>query len=138
LPLHRQTRAVVGPGRAISDAKSGCAGVAQSPLAMILESKFVPAWWLPGPHLQTIWPTLLRPRPALRLRRQRLELPDGDFLDLSRNGLENAPRVLVLHGLEGNLRSHYAVGLLYMFWFSWSLRHVTGGGLVREVAGRGR
>ena len=80
---------------------------------MILESKFVPAWWLPGPHLQTIWPTLLRPRPALRLSRQRLELPDGDFLDLSRNGQEHAPRVLVLHGLEGNLRSHYAAGLLY-------------------------
>lgn len=73
----------------------------------------MPAWWLPGPHFQTIWPSLVRRRPALNLRRQRLELPDGDFIDLSRNGPEDAPRLLILHGLEGNLTSHYATGLLH-------------------------
>ncbi|HUH12539.1 MAG TPA: alpha/beta fold hydrolase [Longimicrobiales bacterium] len=70
---------------------------------------FRPAWWLPGPHAQTIAGKLLRPEPELTLRRERLETPDGDFVDLDHasdpgNG---APVVLVLHGLEGSARRHY-------------------------------
>ena len=77
----------------------------------IVESRFSPAWWLPGPHLQTIWPTLARRRPRLPLTRRRVELSDGDFIDL-RLGEGAGPRVLVIHGLEGDLRSHYAGTLL--------------------------
>ncbi len=72
---------------------------------------FRPAWWLPGPHAQTLWPTLVRPRPKLTLQHRRLELPDRDFLDLCLGG-EKGPLVLVLHGLEGSLESHYAGNLL--------------------------
>jgi predicted alpha/beta-fold hydrolase len=46
------------------------------------------------------------------LRRQRLELPDGDFLDIDWTALPGTRRVLVLHGLEGSLESHYSGGLL--------------------------
>lgn len=77
----------------------------------IVASRFRPAWWLPGPHLQTIWPTLVRRRPRLPLTRRRIELSDGDFIDL-RIGDGGGPRVLVIHGLEGDLRSHYAAPLL--------------------------
>ncbi len=51
----------------------------------------------------------LRPR----FNRQRLELPDGDFLDLDWTGPEDSgrPLVLVLHGLEGSSQSHYVRGL---------------------------
>jgi predicted alpha/beta-fold hydrolase len=80
----------------------------------IRDSRFRPAWWLPGAHLQTLWPTLFRPRPRLALRRERLEMPDGDFLDLSwLDRRRPGPRVLILHGLEGSLRSHYAGGLMH-------------------------
>ena len=82
-----------------------------SAVGRILQSAFRPAWWLPGPHLQTIWPTLARSRPRLALTRRRIELADGDFIDL-RLGDGNGPRVLVIHGLEGDLRSHYAGTLL--------------------------
>jgi hypothetical protein len=75
-------------------------------------SSFRPAWWLRNPHLQTLWPTFLRRRPALRICRERLETPDGDFLDLSWVDGTLGPRVLLLHGLEGALGSHYAAGLL--------------------------
>lgn len=78
----------------------------------VRRAEFRPAWWLPGPHLQTLWPTLLRRRPRLALQRERLELADGDFLDLSWTGPATGPVVLVLHGLEGSLHSHYAAGLL--------------------------
>ena len=60
---------------------------------------FRPAWWLPGPHAQTLWPVLFRRPPRLALRRERLELPDGDFLDLDWTTGERGPIVLVLHGL---------------------------------------
>lgn len=73
---------------------------------------FRPAWWLPGPHAQTLWPVLCRRRPRVPLRRERLELPDGDFLDLDWTRGEQGPIVLVVHGLEGSSDSHYAAGML--------------------------
>lgn len=77
----------------------------------IIPTSFSPAWWLPSPHLQTIWPSLFRRRPNLPLSRRRIELADGDFIDLalSRN---SGPRILVIHGLEGDLQSHYAGTLI--------------------------
>ena len=72
---------------------------------------FQPAWWLPGAHAQTIAGRLLRrPHPPV-FRRQRLETPDGDFLDLDWVPAEDrdAPLVLLLHGLEGSARRGYAI-----------------------------
>jgi len=54
----------------------------------------------------------MRRRPGRPLRRERLELPDGDFLDLDWNANTSGPIVLILHGLEGSSRSHYARALL--------------------------
>ncbi|WP_172148658.1 MULTISPECIES: hydrolase [Pseudomonas] len=74
---------------------------------------FKPAWWLPGPHLQTLWNSLCRKPPQLQRRRERLWLEDGDFLDLDWHGPHSAeaPLVLVLHGLTGSSSSHYVLGL---------------------------
>jgi predicted alpha/beta-fold hydrolase len=80
---------------------------------MIYKSEFQPPWWLTNAHLQTLWPFLFRPRPQLATRRERLELPDGDFLDLDFTLNESGPVVLVLHGLQGSYRSKYAAGLLH-------------------------
>jgi predicted alpha/beta-fold hydrolase len=76
-------------------------------MGQVRESAFRPAWWLPGPHLQTLWPSLTRPRPSLALERERVELADGDFIDLAL-GPGDGPTVVVIHGLEGDLHSHYA------------------------------
>jgi predicted alpha/beta-fold hydrolase len=47
------------------------------------------------------------------LRRERVETPDGDFVDLDwLDGPARAPLLLVLHGLEGSAQSHYVIGLL--------------------------
>ena len=50
----------------------------------------------------------------LPLRRERLETPDGDFVDLDWHAEAPAsgPLLLILHGLEGSSNSHYARGLL--------------------------
>src|SRR5699024_1414514 len=69
-----------------------------------------------NPHAQTILAAKLRPQPKLLTSRERLELADGDFLDLAwlpEHGLTaDAPLVLVLHGLNGSLESNYVRGLL--------------------------
>ena len=73
---------------------------------------FRPAWWAPGPHAQTIWGKFFRRTAPLPTRRERWDTPDGDFLDLERlDGPPGAPRLLLLHGLEGSHRSHYVGGL---------------------------
>ncbi len=79
---------------------------------MIKRSSFKPAWWLPGPHLQTLWPVLARRRPDFSSVNERIELPDGDFLDIVWPDKQPGESVLVLHGLEGSIDSHYAGTLL--------------------------
>jgi len=75
-------------------------------------SAFKPAWWLPGPHLQTLFPQIFRKQSPPTLTRERIELDDGDFLDIDWSGNDSGPLVLLLHGLEGSIRSHYAAGLM--------------------------
>jgi predicted alpha/beta-fold hydrolase len=93
--------------------------------------------WLPGGHLQTIWPALFARRidgPPPAMRRERWTTPDGDFIDvdfmdLPAGGGADAdadadadrmpaarirpprPLLVLFHGLEGSSRSHYAVAM---------------------------
>ena len=74
---------------------------------------YVPAWWIPGGHLRTLWGKLLRRVADAPTRTIRWDLPDGDFLDLRRvDARAGQPRIVLLHGLEGGQRSHYARGIL--------------------------
>ena len=86
-------------------------GQRQPPPDLWAEAGFIPPAWLKNPHQQTLWPALFRRRPVLPLVRERLELADGDFIDLARVPAAG-PSVLVLHGLEGSLRSHYPLPLM--------------------------
>jgi len=74
---------------------------------------FKPAWWLTNPHCQTLWSVLCRRRiKNLSPKRERIELADGDFIDIDWVGSGNGPIVLILHGLEGSVQSLYAQGML--------------------------
>jgi predicted alpha/beta-fold hydrolase len=74
---------------------------------------YSPAWWIPGGHLQTLWGKFFRLQPPAPTRLERWDTADGDFLELHRiDSAPRVPRVLLLHGLEGTIRSHYAQGLL--------------------------
>jgi predicted alpha/beta-fold hydrolase len=72
---------------------------------------FRPARWLQGAHRQTIWPALFRRIPAFARERERLTMPDGDFLHLDWHGVGTGPLVLLLHGLSGSSDSGYLRGL---------------------------
>ncbi|MDP3288072.1 MAG: alpha/beta hydrolase, partial [Methyloversatilis sp.] len=62
--------------------------------------RFRPALWLPGGHAQTIWPRFILP-PLPALARERIDTPDGDFIDLDWLPVrEHQPLVMLLHGLE--------------------------------------
>ena len=83
------------------------------PKLMRREIIYSPAWWIPGGHLQTLWGKLFRQQPAAPAALERWDTPDGDFIELHRLRADpGAPRVILLHGLEGSVRSHYAQGLL--------------------------
>lgn len=58
-----------------------------------------------------MWPALMPRRLNLSISRQRVELPDGDFIDVDWVG-DRGPIVVVLHGLGGDSTSHYVRGML--------------------------
>jgi predicted alpha/beta-fold hydrolase len=77
------------------------------------EYKYRPAWWLRNPHAQTMWGKFARRPPRLSTTAECLRTPDGDTIELHHlPASSSAPRVLLLHGLEGSPRSHYVGGIL--------------------------
>lgn len=75
---------------------------------------FVPARGLRSPHAQTIFASVARrPKLPAAVTRERWPTDDGDFFDVDRvAGKPGAPRLLLLHGLEGSARSGYIVELI--------------------------
>ncbi|MFC4872872.1 YheT family hydrolase [Negadavirga shengliensis] len=66
-------------------------------------------------HIQTIIPAIFRLVDTLPFERERINTPDGDFLDLDwlRNGSRHL--VIISHGLEGNSRRPYMSGMAKIF-----------------------
>lgn len=80
------------------------------------EYTYTPAWWVPGAHLRTLWGKLVRRAPRVVTRVERWNTPDGDEIELRRldapTASADAPRLLLLHGLEGSIASVYLRGTL--------------------------
>ena len=91
-------------------------------------------FWLPDGHSQSIYPSLFRKVPLTHSHSERLELPDGDFLDvdwhLRNRELHEKPLLIVSHGLEGDSRRHYITGLIRSFpefhALAWNYRSCSG------------
>lgn len=87
-----------------------------APMAADAFARYAAPWWLPGGNLQTIWPALFARRTwdgPVHYRRERWGTPDGDFVDLDWLSVpvpprQDAPLLVLFHGLEGSSRSHYA------------------------------
>ncbi|WP_281615849.1 alpha/beta fold hydrolase [Flammeovirga sp. SubArs3] len=85
-------------------------------------------------HLQTIVPSAKRKIEDVNYQRQRVELKDGDFLDLDWSITDNdSERVVIIsHGLEGGADRHYCKGIAKIFnekgWdaLAWNCRSCSG------------
>ncbi|UTW49430.1 YheT family hydrolase [Bacterioplanoides sp. SCSIO 12839] len=86
-------------------------------------------------YVQSIYPTLFRKIALPNLVRERIELADGDFLDLDWSRCKDTPAkslVIVSHGLEGHSRRPYVLGVLRqankegMDALSWNFRSCSG------------
>ncbi|MDP0492537.1 MAG: alpha/beta fold hydrolase [Verrucomicrobiota bacterium JB023] len=77
-------------------------------MPLITESSYRSPWWCPGGHLQTIVPALARRAHAVTDEDERLELADGDFLDLCwKRGRPSSRLAIVCHGLEAGAEASY-------------------------------
>ena len=76
----------------------------------VIRSKFTPAAWARNRHIQTVWPRFLQKRQPVSYTWERITTPDEDFLDLAWGPTPSQVKgmVVMFHGLEGSIRSHYA------------------------------
>lgn len=76
----------------------------------IIQSRFYPPSWLRNPHLQTIVASQMLKPASADSARERLEIPDGDFLDINL-GRQAGEIVAIFHGLAGSVQSSYIQGV---------------------------
>ncbi|MGB2129299.1 MAG: YheT family hydrolase [Flavicella sp.] len=72
----------------------------------IVTSSFKTFFPFTNPHISTVYRTLFT-NPKITYTRERIDTPDGDFLDLDWSRVNSANLVLLLHGLEGSSDSKY-------------------------------
>lgn len=74
-------------------------------------------FWLRNGHWETIWPSLFRRVNFQYSARERLELSDGDFVDLDWKfaPTPSSDLVIITHGLEGDASRHYVTGMASIF-----------------------
>jgi len=98
----------------------------------IIQSAFHPPLFLRNGHAQTILAALLPRRIELRVERERVELPGGDFLDLDWARGGNKRLAILSHGLEGSSANKYirgmAAALIAAGWdaLAWNFRGCSG------------
>ena len=98
----------------------------------LVESRFRPPWYLRNRHVQTILPAMVGRGAGNVFRSERVELPDGDFLDLDRIEAGHERLAILCSGLEGNSRDPGMLRLARSFeahgWdvLSWNYRGCSG------------
>ncbi|MBI4126218.1 MAG: alpha/beta fold hydrolase [Deltaproteobacteria bacterium] len=96
------------------------------------QSSYTPPRFLTSGHAQTVWASLTRRVAGVTYRRERIETPDGDFLDLDWSPVGSPKLVIVSHGFEGNASQAYVQGMVKALHrrgfdvLAWSFRGLSG------------
>jgi len=81
----------------------------------LIKSAYRAPWFLRNGHAHTIWMSLATGPREIVWHRERLELTDGDFLDLDWHGVNQSRLVVICHGLEGSSDRAYVRGMARKF-----------------------
>jgi predicted alpha/beta-fold hydrolase len=103
----------------------------------ILESTYNPPYIFRNYHISTIYASKLRSVKVVPQTRERLELEDGDFLDIDWSFAKSKPSnkvLIVLHGLDGNAQRTYVLGLAHHFNYNeWDVAAINFRGCSGEI-----
>ena len=83
----------------------------------ILESTYKPPFWAKKSFTSTVFSGLLRTVNGVEQSRERITLPDSDFIDLdwSYAQVQSNKVIILLHGLEGHAQRPYLTGVAKLF-----------------------
>jgi len=81
-------------------------------LKMPSYSDYKPAPWFRNGHIQTIFPTIFRKVRGVCYKRERIQTPDDDFLDLDWSCSREKLLAVISHGLEGDSQRAYVKGMV--------------------------
>jgi uncharacterized protein len=100
-------------------------------MPIIPSSYKTPPYFLFNSHIETIIPSIFR-KVVGDYERERLELVDGDFIDIDWMRSNNKKLVIISHGLEGSSERHYSKGMTKYFYdrgwdaLAWNCRGCSG------------
>ncbi len=103
-------------------------------MPLLPKPSYQPSFWQFSAHIQTIYPSIFRKVDFQYQHRERLELADGDFVDLdwARSVSHNRKLLIITHGLEGDSKRHYVLGMAKLFYskgydvLAWNCRSCSG------------
>lgn len=78
----------------------------------IVQSNYKPLFWSKSGFISTVYSGLVRRVNGLQQKRERITLPDGDFMDLDWSYTKEKSKkvIILLHGLEGHAQRPYLTG----------------------------
>jgi len=84
-------------------------------MPVIKNSTYKAPLFLGNNHVQTILPTLFRKVKGVNYERERIDTPDGDFIDIDISPVNSDRAIVLSHGLEGDSGRHYMKGMIRAF-----------------------
>ncbi len=101
-------------------------------MPLIEDTSYEAPFLIANRHVSTLVPNLLRFPRGVKYDRERIETIDGDFLDIDWSRIESDKLVIFSHGLEGNTKKAYILGMVRYFnklgWdaLAWNFRSCSG------------
>jgi predicted alpha/beta-fold hydrolase len=102
----------------------------------IVNNTYIPSFLFRNGHLSTIYSAFYRNFPRIEQKRERINLKDGDFLDIDWSFPESSHNkvAILLHGLEGNAQRSYMQGMAYhLLQINWDVAAINFRGCSGEV-----